>query len=255
MYIDSHAHLTLSPAFDQIEELLQRAKETGITHIVNICVDRLSLERGLLLSQKYPWIVNTAAVTPHDVQEKNDDFFSFIQDSSKNNQLVAIGETGLDFHYYQASKEEQIASLQKHLELANDHHLPVVFHCREAFETLFSIADSYSITKAVIHCFTGTLEEAKKCLDRGWSLSFSGIVTFKKSEDLRKIAAYTPLESLFIETDTPYLAPQSKRGKMNEPSFIPEIVETLSQVKNLPHTRVALQTSLNIAKFFSFEKL
>ena len=127
----------------------------------------------------------------------------------------------------------------------------MVIHCREAFEDLYQIAQrDFPKGKAVLHCFTGTMEEAEKGLERGWMISFSGIVTFKRSEGLRAVAKEVPLNQILIETDTPYLAPQTKRGKMNEPSFIPEVAQTIANVKGIPLEKIAKITTDNAIRFF-----
>lgn len=255
MYIDSHAHLTMPPAFDHVEEMLERAKQQGISKIVNICVDEQGLERGLVLAKRHPWIYNTAATTPHDVEKKGVHFFPLVYKAAKEKKLVAIGETGLDYYHKYTPPQAQKESLLQYFALAKETALPLIFHCRDAFQDLFALADEYAIgSSCVLHCFTGNLEEAKQCLNRGWYISFSGILTFNKSQQLRSVVEYVPLQSILVETDTPYLAPQSKRGKMNEPSFLPEVVEVLSHIKKIEPGQVAFQTSMNASAFFSFPK-
>jgi TatD DNase family protein len=249
--IDSHAHLAAPPVIDQIEEILQRAQQHGVAAIVNICTDSESLKNGLLLSKRHSWIFNAAATTPHDVEQE--DLLEEVKKEAKN--LVAIGETGLDYHYERSPKKLQQEALIRYFELAWQVNLPVIFHCREAFDDLFALADShYKGGRAVLHCFTGTVEEAKKCLDHGWLISFSGIVTFKKSQLLREVAAFVPLDRLLIETDAPYLAPESKRGKMNEPSYIEETARAVAHVKGVPFETLCKATAHNAIQFFSFPK-
>ena len=195
---------------------------------------------------------NAAATTPHDVEKEGELFFPMVEKCATEGKLVAIGETGLDYHYHHSPIETQRRFMIRYFELAVKTHLPVIFHCRDAFDDLFALADQhYSKRPAVLHCFTGTLEEAKACLDRGWFISMSGIVTFKKSQLLREVAAYVPLDRLFIETDTPYLAPQSKRGKTNEPSYIDEVAQVIAQTKGISLDQLAEATKGNAVKFFS----
>ncbi len=256
LFIDSHAHLTSPQVYHQVEELFQRAKSAGVIAIVNICTDRETLERGLVLSQKHKEIYCTAAIPPHDVEEDNNETFSFISKEAKSGYLVAVGETGLDYYYEKICKKKQITYLEKHLALASECLLPVVFHCRLAFHDLFAICDThFSEKSAVLHCFTGTREDAKGVLERGWYISFSGIITFKKSTELRQIAKDVPLDRILIETDTPYLAPESKRGRQNEPSYLPEIAETIAKEKGITLQEVAYATSENARRVFSLPKL
>ena len=253
MYIDSHAHLTSVQIFPIVDQVLERARLGGLDAIVNICTDMDSLTKGIELKARYPFIYNTASTTPHDVVEEGELFFPVVEKAAREGHLVAIGETGLDYFYEHSDKKTQQKYLSKYFALARESKLPVIFHCREAFADLFDIAnDEYAGLPAVLHCFTGTLEEAKQVLDRGWYLSISGIVTFKKSLQLQEVAKFAPLDRLFIETDSPYLAPQSKRGTQNEPSFICETAQMISSIKNIPVEEVAKATSSNARAFFSF---
>lgn len=249
MLIDSHAHLTFPELKTPLEALLQRAQGAGIKKIINICTQPQELEEGLALSQRFPWIYNVGCTTPHDVEEDGERCFSYFE--QKAPQLVAIGETGLDYYYEHADRDLQKHFLKKYLDLAQAHHLPVVIHCREAFADFFKILDSQNFKgKGVLHCFTGTLEEAQEVIERGWFLSLSGIVTFKKSHDLREVARTVPLEQLLIETDTPYLAPTPYRGKVNEPAYLIETAKCLSEVKGVSLEKLSHQTSQNALALF-----
>lgn len=253
MLIDSHAHLTSNEVFPHIDSILLRAKQGGIDAIINICTDGQTLERGIKLKKQYPWIHNTASTTPHDVEKEGELFFPQVQQAAKEGHLIAIGETGLDYYYEHSNRSIQRKILSQYFELAQSSHLPIIFHCRDAFNDLFAMADQeYQGCKAVLHCFTGSLQEAKGVLDRGWYISLSGIITFKKSEALREVATYIPLDRLVLETDTPYLAPQSKRGQPNEPAFMNETASMLAGLKNLSLEALAQTTSSNAMQFFSF---
>ncbi len=252
-FIDTHAHLTSEQILPHVKGVLERAEQNGLAKIVNICTDIKSLEEGLRLSQEYPWIYNTAATTPHDVEKKGEIFFPYVERAATEGKLVAIGETGLDYFYEHSNKKVQQDFLIRYFSLALKMQLPLVFHCREAFADLFALADrNYPSAPAVLHCFTGTREEAKGVLDRGWYLSLSGIVTFKKSESLREVAKYVPLDRLFIETDAPYLAPHSHRGKQNEPAFILETAEVVARTKGIPLEDLARASCENALRFFAF---
>ncbi len=252
--IDSHAHLTSSQILPQVDDLVDRAKEAGVKTIINICTDQPSLEEGLKLAKRNKNIFNAAATTPHDVQEDGETFFPIVE--RVVDKLIAIGETGLDYFYEHSPKKVQQDFLVRYLQLALHTKLPIIFHCRDAFGDLFSIADEMAQDlPAVLHCFTGTKEEAKGCLDRGWFVSFSGIITFKKSEELREVVRYVPLNRMFVETDTPYLAPQSHRGKQNEPAFVVEIAEKIAEIKGISLSEVDKIVSENISRFFRLEAI
>ncbi|MBF5060020.1 TatD family hydrolase [Candidatus Neptunochlamydia vexilliferae] len=251
MFFDSHAHLTCDPVFAELEPMLERAKEAKVEKVMNICTDKISLERGIELAKKYPWVYNVGSTTPHDVEKEGGLYFPLFEEAARTGKLIAVGETGLDYHYEHSPKELQKTFLSRYFALATECHLPVVIHCRDAFDDLYAIATSdFPKGHAVIHCFTGTMQEAEQAVERGWMVSFSGIVTFKKSEALREVAKEIPLNHILIETDTPYLAPQSKRGKTNEPSFVPEVAQTIANVKGLPLEEVASMTTQNATHFF-----
>src|SRR5579862_5084322 len=176
--IDTHAHLTSEQTLPLLDAVLARAKEKGIVKIVNICTDEKSLEEGLLLHENCPWVFNAAATTPHDVEQEGASFFPYVERAALEGRLIAIGETGLDYFYEHSNRKEQQKYLSLYFSLATQMKLPLIFHCRDAFNDLFSMADEeYRGYPAVLHCFTGNLEEAKGVLDRGWYLSLSGIIT------------------------------------------------------------------------------
>lgn len=254
MLIDSHAHLTTQ---EVIPDELLRAQEAAISTIINICTDEPSLEKGLLLASTTtsPKIYTVASTTPHDVEKDGHHFFPIVAKAAHEKKLVAIGETGLDYYYQYAPRDLQKYFLSKYLQLAHLVDLPVVIHCRDAFRDFYSIFDEENKEKkkplrAVMHCFTGTLEEAQAALDRGLMISFSGIVTFPKSEQLRDVAKAIPLHRLLIETDSPYLAPMPLRGKKNEPAYLVETAKAVAALKGITLAELAQITSENATQFF-----
>lgn len=257
-YFDSHAHITCEALYPQVDILLSRAQDASVRHIANICTNALSLQRGLELAKKYPWVHNVAATTPHEVDKEGEIFFPLVKQAALQGDLTAIGESGLDYFYYQHTKDIQQHFLRQYFKLALECQLPIVIHCRDAFADFFPILDdSYMLNgkhaKGVLHCFTGTVKEARELIERGWYVSLSGIVTFKKSTELHQVAKEVPLENLLIETDSPYLAPQSKRGKQNEPSYLPEIACWISELKGIPLEHVANVTKQNAYTFFNLQ--
>lgn len=251
-YIDTHAHLTSPEILPHLSDVLQRAGSAHVQAIVNICTDEVSLKAALSLTSVFPRLFHAAATTPHDVETEGESFFPLVEQAAREKKLVAIGETGLDYFYEHSKREVQQLFLSRYFALAKSVQLPLIFHCREAFSDLFALADQeYQGLPALLHCFTGTLAEAKGVLDRGWYLSLSGIITFKKSEVLREVARYVPLDRLVIETDSPYLAPQTHRGEQNEPSFLPEIANLIASVKGIDLVDVVRATTANAISFFS----
>ncbi len=252
MYIDSHAHLTLLPEED-LEGVIQRAKEAKVEAIVNVCTTLDEWERGKTLTFHHPFIFQAASTTPHDVDKLGEKEWEGMVEAAESGTLVAIGETGLDYASPYSSKEKQHLFLHRYLGLAKKLNLPVILHCRDAFDDLFSILDEYTL-KGVLHCFTGSFKDVEKATERGYYLSFSGIVTFKNAVLLREVANQVPVENLLIETDTPYLAPQSKRGKRNEPSFLPETAAVIAEAKGLSLETLASTTTANARRLFQMPK-
>ncbi len=252
--IDSHAHLTSDELYPEVDQIIHRAKMSGVEKIINIATSKTTLERGLVLSEKYPDLIfNVASTTPHDVEQEGETFFPLVQKAAREGKLFAIGETGLDYYYEHSRRDLQRIFLQKYFELARHSGLNVVIHCRgdQAFTELFEIAEEQVIIpKCLLHCFTGNSSQAKQAIKHGWQISLSGILTFKKSEQLRQVVKEIPLEYLQIETDSPYLAPQSKRGETNEPSFIGEVAEEIAKVKGVPLEQVCAETYKNSCSFF-----
>lgn len=254
-YFDSHAHLTSKALFDQVAEIAARAQAKQVTNIMNICTDQFSLERGLKLAASHPWIHQAGATTPHDVDKEGEEMFGKFATCARAGQFKAIGETGLDYYYEHSNRQTQREFLKRYLHLALECHLPVVIHCREAFQDFFAILDAeYQVkgkhASGVLHCFTGTLAEAEEVIKRGWMLSLSGIVTFKKSVELQEVAKIVPLNQLLIETDSPYLAPQKYRGQTNEPVYVIETAAFIANLKNLSVEELAQATTRNAKNLF-----
>lgn len=247
MFFDSHAHLSSPTVLPELDGVFERMEIAKVTRVANICTDIETLEAGLKLT--HPGVLNVGSTTPHDVEKEGEANFPAFEAAARAGKLAAIGETGLDYFYEHSNKALQKKYLLKYLNLASELQLPVVIHCREAFSDLFDFTKDFR-GKLILHCFTGSEDEAMTCLERGWFISFSGIVTFKKSLALQEVAKKVPLESMLIETDTPYLAPQSKRGKQNEPSFVVETAQFLASLKNLSLETVAKQTFNNASSLF-----
>ncbi len=251
MLIDSHAHLTHISFEGDVHFLLERARLAGVDAIVNICTNPTELQKGLALSQEFPWIYTAAATTPHDVAAEGETAFPAMERAAREGKLIAVGETGLDYHYYADTKEIQQHFLRRYLVLARSCKLPIIIHCREAFSDLFRIIDEeYSGLPGVLHCFTGTPQEAHEVIKRGWFLSLSGIVTFKKSMELQQVAREVPLDQLLIETDAPYLAPAPHRGKTNEPAYLAATAQFIADLRGIPLLELATATSYNARSLF-----
>jgi TatD DNase family protein len=235
MLIDSHAHLV---SLENLPEVLQRAQENNINKIVSISSDIPSTEATISLAEEYDYIFEEVLIR--------------IDHFAENDKVVAIGETGLDYFYMNSEKEIQINSFSEQIRLGKKHDLPIIIHVRDAHEDMIEILSKESMpdTPGVIHCFTGDYDTAKKYLDLGFYISFSGIVTYKRSEELREAAKKIPKDKILIETDSPYLAPVPHRGKPNEPSYVKHVAETISDVRGISFDEIAEITKANAEKLF-----
>ncbi len=239
---DTHAHLR----GEGIHDLLARAQAAGVGRLIHIATSIPEMELGFTLQQEYPWVDVAVATHPHDAEQGVDEQ----RIRTEGHRLIAIGETGLDYHYEHAPKATQQQLLIRHFALAMELRLPIIIHCREAFQDFFSLwADTYQ-GPGVVHCFTGTQEEAAVILERGWYLSFSGIVTFKKSLQLQDIVRTMPMDRLLIETDAPYLAPEPFRGKPNESAYVATVARYVAQLRNIPYEELVTQTTHNAHTLF-----
>tara|TARA_B100001093_G_scaffold479968_1_gene509430 strand:+ start:220 stop:996 length:777 start_codon:yes stop_codon:yes gene_type:complete len=253
MIIDSHCHLSLENNTMDIENILKRARSSGVSKYLNIATKSNDFETLIDISNRYDDIFFTLGIHPHESKETNDDILQAIKNNLSNTKLLGIGETGLDFYYNHSDKKTQIKSLEYHITLAQESKLPLIIHMRDAENELikvFAERMKKSQFTGVIHCFTGSLKFAKCILEMGFYISASGIITFKNSENLRNTFKEIPLNRLLVETDSPYLAPVPNRGKKNEPSFITHTVQKLCEIHNIKYDKMCDLTSMNFKNLF-----
>ncbi|MCH9624267.1 MAG: D-aminoacyl-tRNA deacylase [Chlamydiia bacterium] len=251
--MDSHAHLTSTEYSMDADGAIKRALSADITKIMNICTSPQELKEGLALQQKYPDVIkNIACTTPHDADKETKETFAFFEKHAKAGDLVAVGETGFDDFIEPENIKEQKGVCRSYIDLAVRESLPVVFHVRGdgAFENVFEAASEFPSFKGIIHCFTGSQQQAEKALALGWSISISGIATFKKSQELREIIKTIPMDRLLIETDSPWLAPHGYRGKPNEPAYVKVVAETIADVHEISVDQVLESTFQNGSQLF-----
>jgi TatD DNase family protein len=249
MLIDSHAHLV---SLENLPEVLKRARENNIGKIVSISSDIPSTEATISLTENHDFIFATTGVHPHSADKTDDEVLKGLDHYAAHEKVVAIGETGLDYFYMNSGKEVQINSFVEHIRLGRKHNLPIIIHVREADEDMLEILKKERAvdTPGVIHCFTGDYETAVKYLDLGYYISFSGIVTFKRSEELREAAKKVPADKILIETDSPYLAPVPHRGKPNEPSYVRYVADTVAEVRGISFDEICELTRANAERLF-----
>lgn len=252
MFIDTHAHLFYPNYQDDLESVLQNAKENKIDYILIPATDLPTSAKVIELIDKYDMLYGAVGVHPHDTKDWNDDFLIQLKEFASHKKVVAIGEIGLDYFYDFSPKEKQIEAFRKQLKLALTLDLPVIIHNREADEDVLSIVSEFSKQglRGQFHCFSGNLRDAFKIIEMNFYLSFTGNITFKKTDDLRTIASQIQLHHLLLETDSPFMTPVPHRGKRNEPANIPLIAQKLAELHNVTAENVGRITSFNAFKLF-----
>jgi TatD DNase family protein len=253
--IDTHAHLDFETFQQDFDAVLERASDNGIERIVTIgASDGLdSASRARDIAESHDNIRATAGIHPHDADMFDDSVIPHLREHfASHNQIVAIGETGLDYYYDNASVERQKASFRGHLQLANEVDKPVVIHSRDADEDTIELLEETGTTGGILHCFTGSPWMADRLRDLDFYISFSGIVTFGGSETLRETAQSVPDDRILFETDAPFLAPEPKRGATNEPAFVRHTAELLAEVRQTDLETLSEQVWRNAARVFDW---
>ena len=259
MITDSHCHLDYSSLYNQLDDVVRRAEYNQVKYLLTICTTLESFEKIKLIVEKYKNIYGTFGIHPHESKKYTNIDSKFIfKLKNKYKKIIGIGETGLDFYYNHSDKKIQKESFVEHISAASQLNIPVIVHSRNAEIDTYEIIKSEkknSNLKVLIHCFTGSYIFAKKLIDLNCYISVSGIITFKKSEELVKTVSSIPIENLLVETDSPYLSPMPYRGKSNEPSYIVHTVQKLAEIKNISKENVALKTTENFKRLFNFNEI
>lgn len=255
MLIDTHAHLTMSE-FSDLTEVLERASAAGVSTIINASFDEESSQKSAELARNHENIYASAGIHPHHADRLDDDVMSTIALICDDKKVVAVGETGLDYFENPVPKEVQKAAFARHIGMAAEKGLPLILHGRDADADMLEVLsqEGRGRVKGVFHCFSGDPDYAKKVLDAGFMISFTGVITFKNAHIARETVKYVPMDRMMIETDCPYLAPQAVRGKRNEPANIVQIADKISELKNISFEETARITSSNAADFFLLGK-
>jgi TatD DNase family protein len=253
MLIDSHAHLDDSQFNVDRNAVIQRAWDIGVQKILTIGngsgPDHMGC--GIPIAEKHDWIYTSVGVHPHDAAKVQEHHYSLMKDVAKHPKVLAIGETGLDYYYDNSPRDTQREVFRRQLAIANDLNLPVIIHTRDADDDTIELLKNETSGRGVIHCFTSGEKLADFVLERGFFISFSGIVTFPKAQALAAIASRIPLDRILIETDCPYLAPVPHRGKRNEPSFVTDTARTIAQLRGISIDELAASTSANFHSLFA----
>ncbi len=247
--VDSHAHLCDEQFDEDRADVIGRAQAAGVQLILCPGTDVVSSRMAVELAHQYDCVVGAAGIHPHDAETADTASLAEVEHLAGDSRCVAVGETGLDYYYENSPRQVQREAFEAQLEIAARLDLPVIVHCRDAFDDCLAILAA-TRPRGVMHCFSGNAEIALKCCDLGMMISFAGQVTYKKSEPLREAARAIPSKHLLIETDSPYLAPQTVRGKRNEPAHLSHTAKRLAEVLDLSCEDVEETTATNARALF-----
>ena len=253
--IDSHAHVDDSRFDEDREEMFGRARAAGVMTLLAIGTGpgTEKLDAALPFAEAYEWIYTTVGIHPHEAKDVTQAHLDELARLARHPKVIAWGEIGLDYFYDHSPRDVQERVFRDQMGLAAQAKLPIIIHCRDAWgDCLRFIEEVWRPTGlgGILHCFTSTLEDARRGVDMGFMVSFAGNSTYPKTQNLRDVAKALPLENILIETDSPYLAPQPHRGKRNEPAYVAEVARTLASVRDLPADEFAARTAGNFRRFF-----
>jgi len=246
-YVDSHCHLHDTRGAD-VDEVVAAAVDAGVTTMIDVGCDAATTASAIAMARRFPGLVHaTAGLHPHEAVHGVETIVPYLGEP----EIVAIGECGLDYFYDHSPRDVQRRAFADQIQLAHQRGLPLVIHTREAWDETFDILRAEGVPeRTVFHCFTGGPDEARRCLDIGASLSFSGIVTFRTAVDLQAAAQLCPLDRMLAETDSPYLAPIPHRGRPNRPAFVTHVVQFLADLRDQPLEQVRDATAANARLVF-----
>jgi TatD DNase family protein len=253
-FTDTHCHIH-EESYPESEAAVERAKEVGVTRLICVGTDEISSKQAVMFASKHENVFASVGLHPHDATHGND-AIETLEGLIHNDKIphvgkiVAIGECGLDYFYTHSPKETQIKMLEAQLELASRHNLPVIFHVREAFDDFWPIFDRFEGIKGVLHSFTDTKSNMEKALTRGLYIGVNGISTFTKDKTQHEMFASIPVNSLLLETDSPFLTPVPHRGTVNEPAFITNVAHYIANLQAINLEELSRATQRNATKLF-----
>jgi TatD DNase family protein len=252
---DSHAHIDFPQFAEDRDAMLERARAAGVTTLLAIGTGPGPEKPGAALpfAEQHDWIYATVGIHPHEAKEVTARHLDELSKLAKHPKIIAWGEIGLDYFYDHSPRELQQNVFREQMVLAAKAKLPIIIHCRDAWTDCLNLLEEHWRTTGlggILHCFSSSLEDARRGIEMGFLISFAGNSTYPKAQNLRDVAKELPLEKILIETDSPYLAPQPWRGKRNEPAYVVEVARMLASVRNLSPDEVAAATSENFRRLF-----
>ncbi|MCC7201376.1 MAG: TatD family hydrolase [Nitrospirae bacterium] len=257
MLIDTHCHLTMYDAGPERSGVIKAATEAGISRLITIGTDIEDSRNAIAIAEEHDFIYAAVGIHPHDVKDFSDgeNVSKTIRELASGKKVVALGETGLDYHYMHSPAKAQQEHFRLEINLAKSMGLPVIVHSREAKDDTLQILKEEDIAAAggVLHCFSGDMDMAEKAMGMGLYISFSGVITFKNAGKILDIVAAVPLDRILIETDAPFLTPHPHRGKRNEPAYVRYVAEKIAEVKNIPLDELGQVVMSNASRLFNIQ--
>ncbi len=251
---DTHTHLEDRRFDEDRDKLIAALKGNNVVKAVTVGTNMETSQQCIDIAEKYEGIYAAVGLHPHDAKDFKDTDIQAFEKMARNKNVVAIGEIGLDYHYDFSPRDRQMHAFEMQIDMAKGLNLPAVYHIREAFgDFLPMVRQGRCVNNAVMHCYGGSVESAKICLDAGMMISFTGVITFKNASKILDVVKYVPLERLMIETDCPYMAPVPHRGKRNEPAYVIEVAKTMAQIKGISIEEMAEITYNNAVGFFNLD--
>ncbi|MFE3975825.1 MULTISPECIES: TatD family hydrolase [unclassified Peribacillus] len=252
MLFDTHVHVNAEQFNEDLDDVIERAKEAGVNNMVVVGFDQPTIIRAMELIETYDFMYAAVGWHPVDAIDMTEKDLQWIEELSNHPKVVAIGEMGLDYHWDKSPKDVQMEVFRKQIRLAKKVGLPIIIHNREATADIVNILkeEAASEVGGIMHCFSGSAETALECINMNFYISLGGPVTFKNAKKPKEVAAAVPLERLLIETDCPYLAPHPYRGNRNEPSYVKLVAEQIAEIKQLTIEEVSQATTENAKKLF-----
>ena len=251
MLVDTHAHLQMNKFNRDRDAVVERAKEAGVAYIINASFDIASSHQAVRLAEEYDNLYAAVGVHPHDAKTLNDRGMKTLRKLAEHPKVVAIGEIGLDYYRDLSPRDIQKQAFENQIRLAKETNLPIIIHNRDAHDDTLAVLKSHGEEyRGVMHCFSGDMDFADKCIQLGLYISFAGPVTYPKSHDLREVAAEVGDDAFFVETDCPYLTPQFRRSKRNEPAYVRAIAEKIAEIRRVSLEEIAKSTTANAKELF-----
>ena len=254
--IDTHCHLTFEQLAWEIDEVIERSIAAGVTGWITVGTDSRQNRKAVELAERFEGMYAAVGIHPHEAKDFTAETIAELKEIAASEKVVALGETGLDFHYSFSNQSDQRRAFEAQLRIARELNLPVIIHCREAFADVMDILDQFirlegGLRAVVFHCFSGTAEQARMVLDYGFFISLTGVVTFKNADEIRRAAEIVPTDRLMLETDCPYMSPEPMRKqKINEPALMIHTARHLADLKGMDPTDFAEAVTATSKGFF-----